>query len=202
MVKQINIGVLSIQGAVSEHIRITKKALNDINISGNVSAVKSLKDLDNINGLIIPGGESTTISKFLNKSNLSEKIINKAKNKELAVMGTCAGCIILAKKIIDKKKDVKTLELMDISVIRNAYGRQKQSFEKKISIKGFENEFNAVFIRAPLIKQASGNTEIYSRLDNDIIMVKQDNLIATTFHPELTNSTMVHKFFIEMIKGY
>lgn len=123
----------------------------------------------------------------------------RIKEKNLPIMGTCAGCVILASKITDNSNDVKLLSAMDIQVKRNAYGRQRESFEKNIEIKGFSELYNAVFIRAPIIEKIWGNCEILAKLDNKIVMVRQDNLLALSFHPELTENIRIHKYFLDMI---
>jgi len=199
MVSKLNIGIIGIQGAVSEHINIMKKALKDKKLEGEVLEIKNESQIDNIQGLIIPGGESTTISRIIYKSGLYHKIQNKIKNNELAVMGTCAGCVILSKHIIDNTKDVKNLKVMDIQVQRNFFGRQKQSFEKKIEIKGFKKPYNAVFIRAPVITKADGKCKILSVVDEKIVMVQQEKMLALSFHPELTDDLRIHKYFLDMI---
>ena len=199
MVSRTNVGIIGIQGAVSEHINIMKKALKDKKLEGEVLEIKNESQIDNIQGLIIPGGESTTISRIIYKSGLYHKIQNKIKNNELAVMGTCAGCVILSKHIIDNTKDVKNLKVMDIQVQRNFFGRQKQSFEKKIEIKGFKKPYNAVFIRAPVITKADGKCKILSVVDEKIVMVQQEKMLALSFHPELTDDLRIHKYFLDMI---
>jgi len=200
MVKKVNIGVIGIQGAVSEHITSMKKALKEENIDGNVISVKTKNQLKDIQGLIIPGGESTTISKLIYKLGLYQEIINRAKNNDLALMGTCAGCVILADETIDDKKDIKLLKLMNISVHRNYFGSQKQSFEKEIKINGFDKAYNAVFIRAPVIEKVWGNCKILSKMNEKIIMARQEKTLALSFHPELADDLRIHKYFLDMIE--
>lgn len=199
MVRQINIGVIGIQGAISEHIDTMKKSLKEKKIKGKVKQIKNKSQLDEIQGLIIPGGESTTISRIIYSSGLYDKIKNKIKNNDLAVMGTCAGCVILSSKITNNKKDVKILKVMDIQVQRNFFGRQKQSFERKLKIKGFEKPFNAVFIRAPAITKIGDKCKILSKIDKYIVMTRQDKILALSFHPELTNDLRIHNYFLDMI---
>jgi 5'-phosphate synthase pdxT subunit len=114
-------------------------------------------------------------------------------------MGTCAGCVILSSEMTDDKKDVKLLSGMNTRVKRNAFGRQKYSFEKNIKIKGFSKEYNAVFIRAPIIEKVWGNCEILAEIDKKIVMARQGNLLALSFHPELTDDTRIHKYFLGML---
>jgi len=199
MVKGINIGVIGIQGAISEHISSMKKALNETKITGNVIIVRQVSDLENIDGLVLPGGESTTISRFLFKSGLHNKILKLIEENNLPIMGTCAGCVLLAKETAKENDDVKLLKLMDMQVKRNAFGRQKESFEKEIYIKDFDKGYNAVFIRAPIIEKIWGKCKPLAKIDNNIIMTKQENLLAISFHPELTDDLRIHKYFLKMI---
>ena len=113
-------------------------------------------------------------------------------------MGTCAGCVLLSSDLINNSKNVKILSAMDMQVKRNAFGRQKESFEKNIDIKSFTNPYNAVFIRAPAIEKIWGDCEILSIIDKKIVMAKQDNLLAVSFHPELTDDLRIHKYFLDM----
>jgi 5'-phosphate synthase pdxT subunit len=199
MVKKISVGVFGAQGAISEHVTSMKKALEENNISGNVIVIKNKKQLNEINALIIPGGESTTISKILFNSGLCEVLLKRIKNSDLPIMGTCAGCVILASKLSDNFNDIKLLSAINMQVKRNAFGRQRESFEKNINIKGFSKPFNAVFIRAPVIEKVWGNCEILAKIDKKIIMAREDSFLALSFHPELTDDLSVHKYFLDMI---
>lgn len=198
MVNKITIGVIGIQGDVSEHITSMKDALKYSNIDGNVKIIKKKEEIDEIDALILPGGETTTISKILYKSGLLDNIYKRIKKNDLPIMGTCAGCVLLSSELVDNSKNIKLLSVMNMNVKRNAFGRQKESFEKNIDIKGFTSPFNAVFIRAPVIEKVWGNCEILSKIDKKIIMAKQDNLLAVSFHPELTDDLRIHKYFLDM----
>lgn len=199
MVKKVSIGVIDIQGAVTEHIHSMKQTLKETNISAEVFAIREKEDIAKVNGLIIPGGESTTISRIIIKKGLYDEILKRLKQKNIAIMGTCAGCVLLSKRIIDNKKEIKTLNAMDIEVKRNAFGSQRESFEKEIEIKGFSKPYNAVFIRAPIIEKTYNNCNILAKIENKIIMARQDNLLAVSFHPELTDDLRIHKYFLDMI---
>jgi 5'-phosphate synthase pdxT subunit len=199
MVKKTSIGVFGAQGAISEHVSSMKKALEENNNSGDVFVIRNKKQLNEIDALIIPGGESTTISKILHNSGLYEAILKRIKNGDLPIMGTCAGCVILASKVSDNSKEVKLLSAMNMQVKRNAFGRQRESFEKDINIKGFSKSFNAVFIRAPTIEKVWGNCEILAKIDEKIIMAREDSFLALSFHPELTDDLSIHKYFLDMI---
>jgi 5'-phosphate synthase pdxT subunit len=199
MVKKVSIGVLGIQGAISEHITSVTNALKETNTSGEVFFVKYKKEIDGIDALILPGGESTTISKNLYKSDLHDAIIKRIEENSLPIMGTCAGCVLLAKELVDNNKDLKLLHAMDMQVERNAFGRQKESFEKNITIAGFSEPYNAVFIRAPTIKRVWRECKVLAKIDKEIVMARQDKFLALSFHPELTDDLRVHKYFLNMI---
>lgn len=186
----MKIGVLDIQGSVEEHF----DALKTLGVEPVL--VKKIEDFKEIKGLIIPGGESTTIGKLLNWFNLKKEIIRYAK-KGRPVWGTCAGAILLAKNIEGKQK-AETLNLMDITIERNAYGRQLDSFETEI-------EFNAstvpgIFIRAPKIVAIGAEVKILAQYKGEIVAAREKNFLVTNFHPELTEDLTVHKYFVEMCK--
>jgi len=189
----MKIGVLALQGAFKEHLQALEKC--------QVDAVEIRKpdQLDHIQGLIIPGGESTTIGLLMKKFNLNEKILKKAKNG-MPILGTCAGMIMLAQDIVNSTQF--SLGLMDISVRRNAFGRQRESFEKSLEIPVLGPEpFPGIFIRAPYIEKVGLDVEILCQIaDNKIVFAKQDNFLAAAFHPELTDDLRVHQYLIKMVK--
>lgn len=190
--KMINIGILDLQGSVDEHVKALLN-LKDINII----RVKYLDDIKNIQGLIIPGGESTTLGKLLRDFNLLEPIKNKIL-RGMPVWGTCAGLILLAKKIENSNSNY--ISTMGINVKRNAYGTQLDSFVTEDIIKGISNKpIKMVFIRAPYILDVHDNVTTLKTVNNKIIAARQDNMLVTSFHPELTNDTSVHKYFIDMV---
>lgn len=188
----MKIGVLASQGAFAEHIAILKK------LGVEASAVRLPEDLEGLDGLIIPGGESTTISKLMAHYKLTDKLRNRAK-KGFPIWGTCAGMIMLADKL--PGSTVEPLGLMKIDVRRNAFGRQKESFETEITMPALgEKPFPAVFIRAPLIERAHGEVEVLARLDDGtIVAARQGKLLATAFHPELTDDLRFHKYFLDIV---
>ena len=199
MVKKISIGVLGIQGAISEHITSMEATLKVTNTPGKVFVINHKEKMTDIDALIMPGGESTTISRVLHKSDLYNIISERIKENNSPIMGTCAGCVILSKELSDNAKDVKLLNAMDMQVERNAFGRQKESFEKPIDIQGFSSPYNAVFIRAPIIKKVWGKCKVLAKIDKKIVMARQDNILAVSFHPELTNDLRIHKYFLDMV---
>jgi 5'-phosphate synthase pdxT subunit len=199
MVKKTTIGIVGIQGAISEHFFSFENVIKKFNINGEIVLVREPLQIDKIDALIIPGGESTTISNLLYKSGLYQKILKKIKEGNLPIMGTCAGCVILASKLSDNINDVKLLSAMDMKVKRNAFGRQRDSFEYNISIDGFNEPYNAIFIRAPVIEEVWGDCKILAKINNKIVMAVQDNFLAISFHPELTNDLRIQKYFLDMI---
>lgn len=186
------IGVLAVQGDFLEHIQTLQR------IGAETKEIKLPEDLDDIDGIILPGGESTTQARLLDVFNLREPLKKKIE-EGLPVWGTCAGMILLAKKLVQDKPE--PLGLMDITVNRNGYGRQIESFEVKLKIKSLNDElFPAVFIRAPKIMETGEGVEILGQLEDEtIVAVKQKNMLATAFHPELTTDTRFHEYFLGRI---
>ena len=194
----LKIGVLALQGAFLEHANMLRK------LGATPVEVRLPKDLDDIDGLIIPGGESTTIGKLAVQFGLMEPL-HQFINNGKAVWGTCAGLIFLAKDIGITGSGghvVPTrLEVMDIKVDRNAFGRQVDSFEADLNLE-FSNDrpFRAVFIRAPLVESCGDNVEVLARLDKGgIVAARQNNLLVTAFHPELTDDLRFHHYFLTLI---
>jgi pyridoxal 5'-phosphate synthase pdxT subunit len=191
-VGSLKIGVLAAQGAFIEHIQ----AINRLKV--DTIEVRLPRDLEGINGLIIPGGESTTISRLIIAYDLSNGIKEMAASG-LAVWGTCAGMIMLAKNLVDGN-GVQPLKLMDITVRRNAFGRQVDSFEMELPIPVLKDgPFHAVFIRAPLIEQVGREVEILASLeDGTVVAARQNNMVVTSFHPELTEDLRFHRYFLDI----
>jgi len=186
----MKIGVLALQGDFREHIEMLKKC----NIG--TALVKLPEDLKDINGLIIPGGESTTIGNLMQRYDLDKAIIKKH-NQGMALYGTCAGAILLAKNIVGSEQP--RLNLLDISIKRNDYGRQIDSFETELNIENI-GMFNGIFIRAPIIEKTNNAVKILSDFHGKPILVQKDNILAGTFHPELTDDKRVHEYFVGMVK--
>ncbi|MBS4167761.1 pyridoxal 5'-phosphate synthase glutaminase subunit PdxT [Parachlamydia sp. AcF125] len=186
------IGVLALQGAFAKH----REMLHTLSIP--TKEVRTPQDLQDCDGLIIPGGESTTISKQIDSIHLHESILEFAKKKPL--FGTCAGLILMASEI--DKGEINPLRLLDISVQRNAYGRQIESFETEVEIflGKSKQTFSAIFIRAPLIKSYGAQVEVLSSFNNTPILVQQGHHLAATFHPELSQHTAIHRYFFKLVK--
>ncbi len=195
----MKVGVVGIQGDVREHLDSLAKAMEESKVEGEVIWVRRTADLDSVDGLIIPGGESTTISKFILRNGLHEGIVRRAK-EGMPVMGTCAGCVLMAKEGGEavKKTDTKLLGLMDMKVRRNAFGRQKESFEVLLDVEGLD-KFHAVFIRPPAIEKVWNDCRSLAFYNEKIVMAQQGNLLALAFHPELSQDTAIHRMFLELV---
>jgi len=193
-------GVISVQGAAPEHVAALKVAMANLGKNGEVVTVRKAKDLEAVSCLVIPGGESTTISKLLRRFDLFDRIIDLA-NDGMPIMGTCAGCVLLSKEGDDQveKTETELLKLMDMAVDRNAFGRQRESFEVPLTIEGMAGQFPAVFIRAPLITKVWGKCVPLAMHSSSIVMAKQDNLLALSFHPELSNDARIHEMLLRMV---
>ena len=196
----MNVGVLAVQGAVQEHLDILKKAMSGLDISGSPIGVRRLEDFQKVSALIIPGGESTTISKLLQKNSLFDPVRERAE-EGMPIMGTCAGCILMAMEGDQAvaKTDTQLLSLMDMAVIRNAFGRQRESFEADLDILGFNGAFRGAFIRAPAISRIWGGCSVLSTFEDSIVMARQGARFALAFHPELSGDTRIHEMFLEQI---
>jgi 5'-phosphate synthase pdxT subunit len=187
----LTIGVIAIQGAVSEHIAALEKASRGLNCE--IVRIKKSGIIQNCDGLVIPGGESTTISRLLRFEGLDKEIY---KNQHIPMMGTCAGLIILSSY---QDKDVQGLGLMDMQVKRNAFGRQAESFELPLEVKVFDSPFNAIFIRAPAIEQVGNGVDVLARFKEYGVVAQQGNKLALSFHPELSDDLRFHKYFLQLL---
>lgn len=189
----MKIGVLALQGAFEEHI----KMLNRLNVQG--VEIRQLKDLNqNFDGIIIPGGESTVISKLLNDLNMRDKLLEVA-NGGVPVFGTCAGLILMSSDTGDSRAE--PLCLVDCKARRNAYGRQLGSFSTTDHFEGI-GEIPMVFIRAPYITDTAPSVKVLATVNGRIVAAREGRFLVTAFHPELTEDLSVHKYFIDMIEEY
>lgn len=196
------IGVLAIQGDMREHAR----CLSELDVF--VRLVKTAQQLEGLDGLVIPGGESTTMSILAVKNQLIEPL--RDLRKKIPMYGSCAGLIMLADSVIDGRSDQQTIGGLAISAKRNAFGRQVDSFEIDLHIPVIgEPDFHAIFIRAPLVESASAQVEVLAAIpaaksltgSDQIVAVRQGNLMATSFHPEITDDLRIHKYFVEMVRS-
>ena len=184
------IGVLALQGAFERHQKVFQK------LGVDAVQVRTPADLAKVDALVMPGGESTTMSQLLESSELFEPISLRIKNG-MPVFGTCAGMILLSKKILDGRDDQLSFDAIDIDVQRNAYGRQIDSFEAEIEIGSLDSSFNAVFIRAPRIVSLGSEVHALAYCGDDVVLAKQDNILVASFHPELANDVRLHELFLE-----
>ena len=200
----LNIGVLAVQGDVAENIMATKMALEELEIEGIVTEIKSPEQISELDGMIIPGGESTVIGQ-LSLVNGSLKQIKEKIASGMPVLGICAGMILLSKRVKDRvvgDMDQPLLDLLDVKVERNTFGRQRDSFESEISMEKIGiPKFHGVFIRAPSIVESGKNVEVISKFNEKIVAVKQGNIIGTSFHPEFTDDLSLHKYFVNLIRN-
>ena len=198
----LTVGVLSIQGDVQENLISAKTAVDELGIDGQVINVRTPEEISQIDGLIIPGGESTTIGQ-LSLVNGSLKILKEKIQNGMPVLGICAGMIMLSNTADDRvvgKTDQPLLDIFDIKLERNSFGRQKESFESDVTLDSINiPKFNGVFIRAPSVSDVCSDVEILSKFNNRIVAIKKDNVIGTAFHPELTEDTAIHKYFINLV---
>lgn len=189
----MKIGVLALQGAVREHCNSL------LTCGAEPVEIKYRNQLDDIQGLIIPGGESTTVGKLLVRYGMMEALTEMGRNG-FPVFGTCTGLILLAKSI--NGSDQPRLGLMDITVERNAFGRQIASFEKDLVIPELgDPDFHAIFIRAPYIVKAGPSVQVLAKVEDKILLARQGNLLAAAFHPELTKDLRIHQYFLKLCSG-
>jgi 5'-phosphate synthase pdxT subunit len=200
------IGVLALQGDVREHLAALRAS------GARATTVRRDAELSEVDGLVIPGGESTTISRLLATFGLLEPLRARIAGG-LPVYGSCAGMILLASKVLDGREDQHQLGGLDVIVRRNAFGRQVDSFEEDLDFTGVDGPVHAVFIRAPWVESASPQVEVLARVSDDpdvpggevaagrIVAVRQGPVLATAFHPELTGDTRVHRLFVQMVEG-
>lgn len=189
----LTIGVLGLQGAVREHIQ----SIEACGALGKI--IKRVEELEIVDGLIIPGGESTTMRRLMDTYQFIEPI--KAFGAQgKPIFGTCAGLIMLAKHIEDRED--AHLGLLNVSVARNSFGRQVDSFEADVEVKGLDAPFTGVFIRAPHIISADESVEVMAEYDGRIVMAKENNILGCSFHPELTDDHRLTQLFVEMVESY
>ena len=200
------VGVLALQGDVREHLGALEES------GARATAVRRTAELSEVDGLVLPGGESTTMSRLLDIFGLLDPLRERIQ-QGMPVYGSCAGMILLAGKVLDGREDQHQLGGLDMIVRRNAFGRQVDSFEEELDFAGIPERVHAVFIRAPWVESASPEVEVLARVGDDpqvpggeaaagrIVAVRQGPVLATAFHPELTGDTRVHRLFVEMVEG-
>jgi len=195
------IGILAIQGDVIENVSSLVASIADLNETATVHVVKTPEEISEMDGLVIPGGESTTIGQMALVNGALKEVKSKVESG-MPVLGICAGMVLLANNASDKvvgKTEQPLFDFLDVTLERNSFGRQKQSFEANVSMDsiGISN-YNGVFIRAPAISSA-GDVEVLAKLDDKVVAIKKGNIIGTSFHPELTEDLAVHKYFVKLV---
>ncbi|ACX51185.1 SNO glutamine amidotransferase [Ammonifex degensii KC4] len=191
MVGHMRVGILALQGAFREHAQTLGR------LGVETRLVRRPAELEEIEALVIPGGESTTIGRLLFEFSLVDKLLAKAK-EGLPVFGTCAGMVLMAREI--EGIEQRTLGLMDITVRRNAFGRQVESFEADLQIPVLgDKPFRGVFIRAPFVTRVGAGVEVLAEFEGKPVLVRQGKLLACAFHPELTNDLRLHRYFLEEV---
>jgi len=197
----IKIGVLGIQGDIEENVLSTEKALKHQNLRGTVESVRYSESIEELDGLILPGGESTVIGNLLSIQGKVFQTIEKRITEGMPVLGTCAGLIMLSKRAYDRvvgETKQKLFGILDVVIERNAFGRQHESFEVDLEIPLLGRDpFRGIFIRAPIINNVGENVTILTKLNDKIVAVKQNNVIGTSFHPELSADRRLHELFIK-----
>jgi 5'-phosphate synthase pdxT subunit len=196
----MKVGVIAIQGAVSEHVDALRRAFAERGIDAEVVSIKHKGIVLDCDGIVIPGGESTTLCRLLSREGIAEEV-REAAVKGVPIMGTCAGLIVLAKEGDEQvaKTSQELLGIMDAKVNRNAFGRQRESFEAELKVEILDSPFTGIFIRAPAIVSCGPDVRILSRLEDLIIMAEQGNVLALAFHPELTGDLRIHQYFLDKV---
>lgn len=198
----LKIGIIGLQGDIEEHEKSMMRACSKIGVGCNIVRVKKGESLKDIDCIIIPGGESTVIGSLLFRRGIFPELKRRI-GEGLPVFGTCAGLVLLAKKVRDRMlgdTGQQTLGVLDAEVERNHFGRQRESFETFLNISYIEGgPFKAVFIRAPIVTSVWNNTEVLATFENKIVFVRENNIFATSFHPELTEDTRIHEYFIKWV---
>ncbi len=192
----LKVGVLALQGDVSEHVLAMKRALQG---SGEVVEVRLPGQIKQCQALVLPGGESTTLSRQLVSSGLEEEL-KAAAASGMPILATCAGLVLVSRQIEGDSK-VKPLGLMDIRIGRNAFGSQRESFEADLEVQGLERPYRAVFIRAPAIVDAGAGVQVLARVGESVVAARQNNVLALAFHPELTDDARIHRLFLKMLEA-
>lgn len=190
----MKVGVLGLQGDVREHLRALEYA------DATPGVVKSAGDLASVDALVIPGGESTTIGKLLDRFGLLDPLRDRIRSG-MPAYGTCAGMILMAKDVVGPHEVPHRLSVLDVSVQRNAYGRQVESFETDLDVDGLDEPFHAVFIRAPVVERTGEGVEVLASWDGAPVLVRQGHVLASSFHPEITGDGRIHRMFVEMLEG-
>jgi len=188
----VKVGVLALQGAFAAHALVLRR------LGAEPREVRSPEDLGQVDALVLPGGESTTMSFQLASAMLHEPIRERI-DEGMPVFGTCAGLILLAEGVQDGRPDQVGFGVLDVDVRRNAFGRQVDSFEAELDVVGLDLPFHGVFIRAPMVERAGPGVEVLAQVDGKPVLVRQGRLLASAFHPELSDDDRIHRMFLEEV---
>ena len=209
MKENITIGVLGIQGDIEENLAATKVALQNMRIKGNVEQVRYHEEVERVDGLVLPGGESTVVSTLASMQGEGGELfqtIKKRVSEGMPIMGICAGMIFLSRRAYDRvvgETKQKLLGALDVVVERNAFGRQNESFEVNLEMPALgKNRLKAIFIRAPVVTEIGTGVNILAELNGKIVAVMQKNIIGTSFHPELSDDYRIHKQFVSTVLNF
>lgn len=194
----MDLGVVALQGAVSEHMEALRRSLSSLGLEGEVVPVRRPGELEGLSGVVLPGGESTTISRLLASSGLGQALQEKVP-EGLGVLATCAGAILMADQVVEG--DVEPLGLMGCAVERNAFGRQRESFEALLEIEGLESPFSGIFIRAPAFARCGAECQPLATLEGHVVAARQERRWALSFHPELGGDDRLHRAFLSSLTG-
>ncbi len=195
------IGILALQGALEEHEATMRKAAENLGLDITIVRINRTSQLSDIDAIILPGGESTSMRSIGRKLGLFEPLSEKIRNG-MPAFGTCAGAILLAKEVRRKKGEPITtgvMPIVDMVVIRNGYGRQRESFEVPLSLSELGLELEGIFIRAPIIEKVKNGVKVLATFEGQPVLVEQENILASTFHPELSNTTAIHEYFLKKL---
>lgn len=198
---KLKIGVLALQGAIEEHLEIIAQAGQNLGLSVELIRVIDPQDLEGLDGLVMPGGESTSMTLIGGKSGTLEAV-QYLLDQGIPTFGTCAGAILLSKNVKrNEKAEEKTgvFPQLDVHILRNGYGRQVNSFSTKMEINGFDKSFEGIFIRAPRFSSIGSNIDVLAETRGDPVLIRNDSILAATFHPELTTDTRIHEYFLKMV---
>jgi len=203
--RKVKIGVAAVQGAVSEHIDAFRKALKGLGVEGDAVPVRSLEEFSRVDAVVLPGGESTAISRLLERSGMRPELGRRAAEEDMPIMGTCAGLILMAQKGDEQVERTQTrqLGLLSVSVDRNAFGRQRESFESPLSVElpgaRWVRPFTGIFIRAPAVTKVWGDCAVLARHADKVVAVAQGRRLGLAFHPELSEDLRFHIHFLELV---
>jgi 5'-phosphate synthase pdxT subunit len=190
----VKVGVLALQGAFARHIRAVER------LGAGARELRVPAELDDVDALILPGGESTTMSKLLESQRLFEPIAERLRGG-MPVFGTCAGMILLAAEVLDGRADQRSFGAIDLIARRNAYGRQVDSFETDLDVEGLDGPFHAVFIRAPGVERVGPDVQVLARVDDAPVLCASGSVMVASFHPELTDDLRLHELFLQSLGG-